>query len=79
MGEQGAAAGHEFEPYPVAWLKRDVLLFANSIGCRVDELQFLYVSARHGLMQRKVADSTVGKTSELLSLSYIPNPSTIQA
>ncbi|EPE30655.1 Thioesterase/thiol ester dehydrase-isomerase [Glarea lozoyensis ATCC 20868] len=27
---------------PVSWLKRDVLLFALSIGCKVDELQFLY-------------------------------------
>jgi hypothetical protein len=24
-------------------LKRDVLLFANSIGCTADELHFLYV------------------------------------
>jgi len=38
-------AGHEYEPYPVAWTKRDVLLFANSIGCTVDELQYLYVRA----------------------------------
>ncbi|KAK3712958.1 hypothetical protein LTR37_008843 [Vermiconidia calcicola] len=38
----GPGVGHEFQPYPVAWLKRDVLLFANSIGCTVDELQFLY-------------------------------------
>ncbi|KAK5169501.1 uncharacterized protein LTR77_005477 [Saxophila tyrrhenica] len=35
-------AGHEFKPYPVAWNKRDCLLFANSIGGTVDELQFLY-------------------------------------
>ncbi|KAG9233848.1 HotDog domain-containing protein [Amylocarpus encephaloides] len=26
----------------VAWLKRDVLLFAYSIGCKADELHFLY-------------------------------------
>jgi peroxisomal enoyl-CoA hydratase 2 len=25
-----------------SWLKRDILLFANSIGCTVDELHFLY-------------------------------------
>ena len=36
-------AGHQYEPVPVAWYKRDVLLFANSIGCTVDELHFLYV------------------------------------
>jgi acyl dehydratase len=35
-------AGHEYKPQPVAWLKRDLLLFANSIGCTADELHFLY-------------------------------------
>ena len=39
------AAGHEFPPNDVAWQKRDVLLFANSIGCTADELHFLFVSA----------------------------------
>ncbi|EON67804.1 hypothetical protein W97_07059 [Coniosporium apollinis CBS 100218] len=34
--------GFEFPSYPVSWLKRDVLLFANSIGCTADELHFLY-------------------------------------
>ncbi|KAK4547633.1 hypothetical protein LTR36_000590 [Oleoguttula mirabilis] len=38
----GPGAGHEYEPYPVSWYQRDVLLFANSIGCTVDELHFLY-------------------------------------
>ena len=38
-----AAAGHQFAPTEVAWYKRDALLFAYSIGCTVDELQFLYV------------------------------------
>jgi len=27
---------------PISWYQRDVLLFANSIGCTVDELHFLY-------------------------------------
>ena len=36
-------AGHEFPAQEVSWQKRDVLLFANSIGCKADELQFLYV------------------------------------
>jgi len=40
----GPGAGHQYTPYQVSWLKRDVLLFANSIGCTVDELHFLYVS-----------------------------------
>lgn len=35
-------AGFEYPPVEVSWLKRDVLLFATSIGCTVDELQFLY-------------------------------------
>lgn len=40
---KGAGAGHEFPTEEVSWLKRDVLLFANSIGCTADELHFLYV------------------------------------
>jgi len=35
-------AGHQHKPVAVSWLKRDVLLFANSIGCTEDELHFLY-------------------------------------
>lgn len=36
-------AGHEFPAQEVSWQKRDVLLFANSIGVKADELHFLYV------------------------------------
>ena len=35
-------AGHENPPTKVSWNKRDILLFAASIGCTVDELHFLY-------------------------------------
>ncbi|KAI1488268.1 Thioesterase/thiol ester dehydrase-isomerase [Biscogniauxia mediterranea] len=35
-------AGFEYPPTEVSWLKRDVLLFANTIGCTADELHFLY-------------------------------------
>ncbi|KAJ5294811.1 hypothetical protein PENANT_c014G01382 [Penicillium antarcticum] len=35
-------AGHEFPRQDVSWQKRDVLLFANSIGVKADELHFLY-------------------------------------
>lgn len=35
--------GFEYPRAEVAWLKRDVLLFAASIGCTADELHFLYV------------------------------------
>ncbi|KAI1336840.1 Thioesterase/thiol ester dehydrase-isomerase [Xylariaceae sp. FL0016] len=38
----GPGAGFEYPPYEVSWLKRDVLLFANTIGCTKDELNFLY-------------------------------------
>ncbi|ORY77804.1 putative peroxisomal dehydratase [Protomyces lactucae-debilis] len=36
------AVGHKFEPVPQTWTKRDVLLFANSIGVKHDELHLLY-------------------------------------
>lgn len=39
----GPGAGFEYPAQPVAWLKRDALLFANSIGIKADELHFLYV------------------------------------
>jgi len=38
----GPGVGFEYPAQSVAWLKRDVLLFANSIGCTNDELHFLY-------------------------------------
>ncbi|KAI9374422.1 HotDog domain-containing protein [Aspergillus egyptiacus] len=38
----GPGAGHEFPSKEVTWLKRDVLLFANSIGATSKELHFLY-------------------------------------
>lgn len=41
MSDPGA--GFEYPPVEVSWLKRDILLFAVSIGCTVDELHFLYV------------------------------------
>ncbi|KAE8372066.1 trimethyllysine dioxygenase TmlH [Aspergillus bertholletiae] len=34
--------GFEYPPQEVSWLKRDALLFANSIGAKSDELHFLY-------------------------------------
>lgn len=35
-------AGFQYPAQAVSWTKRDVLLFANSIGCAADELQYLY-------------------------------------
>ncbi|CAI6340525.1 unnamed protein product [Periconia digitata] len=41
--QQGPGVGHEFPAFEVAWNKRDLLLFANSIGATYpDELHFLY-------------------------------------
>jgi hypothetical protein len=41
----GPGVGFEFPSYEVSWLKRDLLLFAASIGATYpDELHFLYVS-----------------------------------
>ncbi|BEI93850.1 uncharacterized protein CcaverHIS019_0603090 [Cutaneotrichosporon cavernicola] len=34
--------GFQYPPVPVTWLKRDALLFANSIGATADELHLLY-------------------------------------
>jgi len=39
----GPGAGHEYPSEAVSWLKRDVLLFAVSIGATVDELHLIYV------------------------------------
>lgn len=39
----GPGVGFEYPPVEVSWLKRDVLLFANTIGATTDELHFLYV------------------------------------
>ncbi|OCK75610.1 Thioesterase/thiol ester dehydrase-isomerase [Lepidopterella palustris CBS 459.81] len=36
------AVGHQFAPIKASYLRRDVLLFANSIGVTKDELHFLY-------------------------------------
>lgn len=36
------AVGHAAPPVPQAWTKRDVLLFANSIGVKAEELPLLY-------------------------------------
>ena len=39
----GPGAGYEYPRQDLSWQRRDVLLFANSIGCTADELHFLYV------------------------------------
>jgi hypothetical protein len=42
MGKENPGQGFEYPATEVSWLKRDVLLFAASIGCTEDELHFLY-------------------------------------
>ncbi|KAK4495715.1 hypothetical protein PRZ48_012983 [Zasmidium cellare] len=42
MPESNPGAGHESPAKEVSWLKRDVLLFAASIGATADELHYLY-------------------------------------
>jgi hypothetical protein len=46
MGKElGPGVGFEFPSFEVKWLKRDLLLFAASIGAAYpEELHFLYVS-----------------------------------
>lgn len=39
----GPGVGFEYPRQKVSWLQRDVLLFANSIGAKADELHLLYV------------------------------------
>jgi hypothetical protein len=68
---KGAGAGHEFPTEEVSWLKRDVLLFANSIGCTADELHFLYVCSNLSQMPRQLTASSAGATSKLCRLSYL--------
>lgn len=64
-------AGHEFPAKAVSWQKRDVLLFANSIGIKADELHFLYV--RHlppcGIA---LSDRSSGTSSQFLGLPDLP-------
>lgn len=46
MGKElGPGVGFEFPSFEVTWMKRDLLLFAASIGATYpDELHYLYVS-----------------------------------
>ncbi|CCC11652.1 unnamed protein product [Sordaria macrospora k-hell] len=38
----GPGVGFEYPSKSVSWCKRDLLLFAQSIGCKAEELHFLY-------------------------------------
>lgn len=58
MGKElGPGVGFEYPSFEVKWLKRDLLLFAASIGATYpDELHFLYVSSSM-LTARKLPDA----------------------
>lgn len=66
-------AGHQFPSQEVAWLKRDVLLFANSIGCTADELHFLYVSPHQRL--KASSNARPGTPPRLRCVPYLPRHS----
>lgn len=68
------AAGYEFPAYPVKWLTRDVLLFANSIGCTRDELQFIYVRPSN-LFAETGTDDIARRNCTPTSTSSPPTPS----
>ena len=55
----GPGVGFEFPSYEVSWLKRDLLLFAASIGATYpEELHFLYVSQSY-LLHNELYDFKV--------------------
>ena len=68
----GPGAGFEYPVQEVSWLKRDVLLFANSIGCTADELHFLYVGIRSSLQLGPLL-RFIGTPPTVLRLPYLPH------
>ena len=68
----GPGAGFEYPPQEVSWLKRDVLLFANSIGATADELHFLYV-CRGVLVSVQKADVFRNSTQTSKSFPHTPS------
>jgi hypothetical protein len=58
--DAGPGVGFEFPSFEVKWLKRDLLLFAASIGATYpDELHFLYVRFSQTRLARTTSLSTV--------------------
>lgn len=75
----GPGVGFEYPPVPVTWHKRDVLLFANSIGCTVDELHFLYVgNSKLSTCGARWLKCGSGTTPQLLRLPHLFYYSAIQ-
>ena len=78
----GPGVGFEFPSYEVSWMKRDLLLFATSIGATYpDELQFLYVSGATRPIAQRIVDANwhPGIASQVRCFPYIPNYPAIQA
>jgi hypothetical protein len=65
-------AGHEFPAQEVSWQKRDVLLFANSIGVKADELHFLYVCHELYIYLSKYHNLTISRNFTRTSQSSQP-------
>ena len=68
----GPGVGFEYPAQEVSWLKRDALLFANSIGCTADELHFLFVRLS---MSLEVLTNLfpLGTPPKVPSLPYLSN------
>jgi peroxisomal enoyl-CoA hydratase 2 len=69
---KGAGAGYEYPTEEVSWLKRDVLLFANSIGCTADELHFLYVWKELPPTNVPPTNSLLRRSCTQTLLSFLP-------
>lgn len=71
----GPGVGFEYPPQEVSWLKRDVLLFANTVGCTDQELHFLYVNTSLHFLPSTIGlgtDAFLGAQPWVPSLPYIP-------
>ena len=78
----GPGVGFEFPSYEVSWMKRDLLLFATSIGATYpDELQFLYVSGATCPMAQRILEANCypGIAPQVRCFPYIPNYPAFQA
>lgn len=72
----GPGVGFEYPPTEVSWLKRDVLLFANTVGATTDDLHFLYVRIAHtrSLICGRANNQPLGKPSRFRRLPNLPHP-----
>jgi hypothetical protein len=86
-GKAGPGVGFEYPPIPVSWLKRDLLLFAASIGATYpDELHYLYVNTRLHFtsacpvrLDPQFLTINAGTPPLLCRLSHVPDHPTVQA